>query len=409
LGLKILVVNSGSSTIKFRLYEAEGEVRELAKGLVERIGEESSMVDYSSHRGKVSYVTRVRDHEEGFQHMIRLLLDPGCGVISSIDEVVGIGHRVVHGGDKVTGSVIVDEGVEQLIEEVSWLAPLHNPANLLGIKAAKKFFPRALHVAVFDTAFFAALPEEAYLYAIPYEYYEKYRIRRYGFHGISHKYVAEEASKLLGKSLRELKLITCHLGNGASITAIDRGNPIDTSMGLTPLEGLVMGTRCGDIDPAVFYFLVKLEGLSVDEVYDILNRKSGVLGLSQISNDMRVLIERMFQGDERASRALKVYARRVKKYIGAYMALLNGVDAIVFTAGVGYNSAIMRKMILENMENMGIKLDDERNENPEKHGYIVSADDSKVKVLALPTNEELSIAREVLGKLKLIKSEARQD
>ncbi|MEM0460253.1 MAG: acetate kinase [Thermofilaceae archaeon] len=397
--MKILVLNSGSSTVKFRVYDCEEALVELAGGIVERIGEEVSYVDYRGPRGGLRYEARIRDHGEALQHILRVLSDPSLGVIARPEEIAAVGHRVVHGGEMRESSVI-DERVERVIEEYARMAPLHNPANLLGIRAAKSVFPHALHVAVFDTAFHSTLPEEAYLYAIPYEYYLKYRIRRYGFHGISHRYVARRAAELLGMPLEKLKLITCHLGSGASVAAVMYGKCVETSMGLTPLEGLVMGTRCGDIDPSIFYFLMKWEGLSADEVYDLLNRRSGLLGLSGISNDVRVLLQASERGDERAARALKVFAHRVKKYIGAYMAVMNGADAIVMTAGIGERSPAMRRMILEGLENLGIILDPVKNEQPEQHGGIISRDDSRVKVLVIPTNEELAIAEEVLMVLR---------
>lgn len=392
-------MNSGSSTVKFRVYDCEEALVELAGGIVERIGEEVSYVDYRGPRGGLRYEARIRDHGEALQHILRVLSDPSLGVIARPEEIAAVGHRVVHGGEMRESSVI-DERVERVIEEYAKMAPLHNPANLLGIRAAKSVFPHALHVAVFDTAFHSTLPEEAYLYAIPYEYYLKYRIRRYGFHGISHRYVARRAAELLGMPLEKLKLITCHLGSGASVAAVMYGKCVETSMGLTPLEGLVMGTRCGDIDPSIFYFLMKWEGLSADEVYDLLNRRSGLLGLSGISNDVRVLLQASERGDERAARALKVFAHRVKKYIGAYMAVMNGADAIVMTAGIGERSPAMRRMILEGLENLGIILDPVKNEQPEQHGGIISRDDSRVKVLVIPTNEELAIAEEVLMVLR---------
>lgn len=392
-------MNSGSSTVKFRVYDCEEALVELAGGIVERIGEEVSYVDYRGPRGGLRYEARIRDHGEALQHILRVLSDPSLGVIARPEEIAAVGHRVVHGGEMRESSVI-DERVERVIEEYARMAPLHNPANLLGIRAAKSVFPHALHVAVFDTAFHSTLPEEAYLYAIPYEYYLKYRIRRYGFHGISHRYVARRAAELLGMPLEKLKLITCHLGSGASVAAVMYGKCVETSMGLTPLEGLVMGTRCGDIDPSIFYFLMKWEGLSADEVYDLLNRRSGLLGLSGISNDVRVLLQASERGDERAARALKVFAHRVKKYIGAYMAVMNGADAIVMTAGIGERSPAMRRMILEGLENLGIILDPVKNEQPEQHGGIISRDDSRVKVLVIPTNEELAIAEEALMVLR---------
>ncbi len=394
--MKILVLNSGSSSIKFRVYDADDGLRELARGIVERIGEEVSRVKYRGPGGPVEYEAGIADHEEGLRHVLKVLSDPERGVIRDPGEIGGVGHRVVHGGDEVSEPTVIDERVEAVIERFSAMAPLHNPANLLGIRAAKRVFPSAVHVAVFDTAFHQSMPEEAFLYAIPYEYYERYRVRRYGFHGISHMYVAERAAEILGRPLEELRIITCHLGNGASVAAVRGGRSVETSMGLTPLEGLVMGTRSGDIDPSIFYFLMKWEGLSEDEVYELLNKRSGVLGLSGISNDMRVLEERMLAGDEAAARAIRVYAHRVKKYIGAYIAVLGGVDAIVFTAGVGEKSPIVRRMALEGLEWMGVILDEERNEDPAAHGYVISSDESRVAVLALPTNEELVIARETL-------------
>ena len=395
-----MVINSGSSTIKFKLYSAEGGgLREEASGIVERIGEEVSYVRYRGRRGEIRYEARVRDHEEGMAHVLKVLTDPEKGAIADPSEVVGVGHRVVHGGSEVTGAVVADERVERIVEKYSRMAPLHNPANLLGIRAAKKVFPRALHVAVFDTAFHSTIPEEAYLYAIPYEYYLKYGIRRYGFHGISYTYVCRRAAEILGRPLEQLRIIACHLGSGASVAAVKYGRCVDTSMGMTPLEGLVMGTRSGDIDPAIFYFLMKWEGLSADEVYELLNERSGLLGLSGISNDVRVLIEEWRKGNEAAGRALRVFAYRVRKYIGAYMAAMGGVDAIVFTAGIGEQSPLMRKLILSGLEELGIKLDDARNENPAAHGWVISSDDSKVKVLVVPTDEELVIAEETLRKV----------
>lgn len=394
--MKILVLNSGSSTVKFRVYSVEkGALEEVAGGVVERIGEGASRVSCRSAKGEVRYEARVEDHYEALKHVISVLTDPERGVIRDPEEVVGVGHRVVHGGE-LREPTVIDESVERIIEKYSRVAPLHNPANLMGIRAAKRAFPRALHVAVFDTAFHSTLPEEAYLYAIPYEYYLKHGIRRYGFHGISHSYVARRAAEVLGAPLERLKLITCHLGSGASVAAIMYGRSVETSMGLTPLEGLVMGTRCGDIDPSIFYFLMKWEGLSEDEVYEILNKKSGVLGLSGMTSDMKTLELASLRGDESAARALRVFAHRVKKYVGAYMAVMNGADAIVMTGGVGERSPIMRKMILGGLENLGIELDERRNEDPGRHGGVISSERSRVKILVVPTNEELAIAEEVL-------------
>ena len=396
--MKILSVNSGSSTIKYKLFEMPSE-EELASGVVEKIGEEASYVRYRSIRGEIRRASRVRDHGEAFWEALRCLMDSEKGVVTDPSEVVGVGHRVVHGGERYSKPVVIDDEVLRAIEELSTLAPLHNPANIAGIRGAMKVFREAVHVAVFDTAFHTTLPDEAFLYAIPYEYYEKYGIRRYGFHGISHEYVARRAAEILGRPLEELKIITLHLGNGASATAVKYGRSVDTSMGLTPLEGLVMGTRSGDVDPAVFYFLMKWEGLSADEVYELLNRRSGLLGVSGVSNDVRLIWSEMKRGNRRAELALRIFAYRVKKYIGAYAAVLGGVDAIVFTAGIGERggeiSSYIRELVCRGLEFMGIKIDDERNMNPEKYGYVISSDDSRVKVLAIPTNEELMIAREV--------------
>jgi len=399
--MKILVINSGSSTIKFKLYSASGgALRDVASGIVERIGEEVSYVRYRGQKGEIRYDAKIKDHEEGMSHVLKVLTDPEKGSIRDTSEIDGVGHRVVHGGSEITGAAIADEQIESVIEKYSRMAPLHNPANLRGIRAAKKVFPRALHVAVFDTAFHTTIPEEAYLYAIPYEFYLKYGIRRYGFHGISYAYVCKRAAEILGRPLEQLRIIACHLGSGASVAAVKHGRCVDTSMGLTPLEGLVMGTRSGDIDPAIFYFLMKWEGLSADEVYELLNERSGLLGLSGISNDVRILIDEWRKGNDAAVRALKVFAYRVKKYIGAYIAALGGVDAIVFTAGIGEQSPFMRKLILSGLEELGIKLDDARNENPAAHGWVISSDDSKVKVLAIPTDEEIVIAEETLKKVQ---------
>lgn len=399
--MKVLVINSGSSTIKFKLYSFEGgELHEVANGIVERIGEEVSYVRYRGRKGEIRYEAKIKDHEEGMSHVLKVLTDPEKGSIQDTGEIDGVGHRVVHGGSEITGAAIVDERVESLIEKYARMAPLHNPANLLGIRAAKKVFSRALHVAVFDTAFHTTIPEEAYLYAIPYEYFLKYGIRRYGFHGISYAYVCRKAAEILGRPLEQLRIIACHLGSGASVAAVKYGRCVDTSMGMTPLEGLVMGTRSGDIDPAIFYFLMKWEGLSADEVYELLNERSGLFGLSGVSNDVRVLIEEWRKGNEAAARALKVFAYRVKKYIGAYTAAMGGVDAIVFTAGIGEQSPFMRKLILSGLEGLGIKLDDAKNENPAVHGWVISRDDSKVKVLVIPTDEELVIAEETLKKVQ---------
>jgi len=390
-------VNCGSSSVKYKLFEYKDEMLNvLGSGIVERIGEDVSYFKYNSIRGEISYEKYIEDHAKAFEDIIQVLTDKEKGVLTSLDEVKVIGHRVVHGGEEITKPIVVDDNVEKVIEKYSVMAPLHNPANLKGIRILRKIFPKALHVAVFDTAFHQTIPEHAYLYAIPYEYYEKYRIRRYGFHGSSHAYVSQKAAEILGRPINELKMITCHLGAGASMAAVDRGVCVETSMGLTPLEGLVMGTRSGDIDPSIFYFLTKWENMSVDEVYTLLNERSGLLGLSGISKDLRVIKEHADQGNHRAKIAIKIFAHRVKKYIGAYAAIMGGVDAIVFTAGAGERAHWMRELILEGLEFLGVKIDKNKNLEPEKYGGIISSEDSKVSVLVIPTDEEEVIAKESL-------------
>ena len=325
--------------------------------------------------------------------MLAAIQDKEHGVVKSMDEIGAVGHRVVHAGEKFSKSVLITDEVIKTLEDCVELAPLHNPPNLLGIAACKQLMPSTPMVGVFDTAFHQTMPPESYIYAIPYEYYEKYGIRRYGFHGTSHKYVAERASKMLNTSLDDLKLITCHLGNGASVSAIKRGKCIDTSMGFTPLEGLVMGTRSGDIDPAIVTYIREKENLPQGKANDILNKKSGVLGISGVSSDFRDLEEAVAEGNERAALALKVFAHKVRFYIGAYIAEMNGVDAIIFTAGVGENDVSMREIICDNLGNLGIKLDPVKNKVRGKE-TIISADDARVKLLLIPTNEELMIARD---------------
>lgn len=394
--MKVLVVNCGSSSIKYKVFQKNHKLLEpIAWGIVEKIGEEISYFKYDSIKGEINYSQVIKDHEEGFKHILRALLDKNKGVIETIEEIKGVGHRVVHGGEDIRKPTIVDDNVEKIIEKYSIMAPLHNPHNLKGIKILKKLFSHAVHIAVFDTAFHRTLPEEAYIYAIPYEYYEKYRIRRYGFHGISHSYVACKAAEILNNPLEELKVITCHLGAGASITAIKNGKSIETSMGLTPLEGLVMATRSGDIDPSITYFLMKWEGMNIEEVYRLLNYKSGLLGVSGISKDLREIKKAADRGDYRATLAIKVFAHRVKKYIGAYAAIMGGLDVLVFTAGIGEKAPWMRSLILEGLEFLGVEIDENRNQNPEKYNGIISKENSKVKVLVIPTDEELAIAEEV--------------
>ncbi len=391
--MKVLVLNSGSSSIKYQLFNMEDE-SVLARGIVERIGIADSFLEQENIEGEeILWQEDVPDHSRGISLVIDALQDEEKGVLKDMDEINALGHRVVHGGEKFADSVLITSEVVEKIEEVSDLAPLHNPPNLAGIKECQKLMPDKPQVGVFDTAFHQTMPEEAYIYALPYEYYQKYGIRRYGFHGTSHKFVSRRAAELMDKNLEELKIITCHLGNGASVAAVDLGRSVDTSMGLTPLEGLVMGTRCGDIDPAIVPFLQKKEGLEPEEVDSIMNKESGLLGISGISNDSRDVSEAAQQGNKRARLAEKVFNYRVKKYIGAYAAAMGGTDAIVFTAGIGENDGAIRAAILENLEFLGFKLDESKN-NARGAEVEISTPGSRVKVFVIPTNEELVIARD---------------
>ena len=391
--MKVLVINCGSSSLKYQILDMTNE-NLLCKGLVEKIGIEGSVIGHEKiGQEKIKKEIPMKDHKDAIAQVLAMIQDPEQGVIKSMSELGAVGHRVVHAGEKYASSVLITEDVIKALEECVELAPLHNPPNLLGIAACQELMPNTPMVAVFDTAFHQTMPAESYLYALPYEYYTKYGIRRYGFHGTSHKYVAERASQILNVALDDLKIITCHLGNGASVSAIKRGKCIDTSMGFTPLEGLVMGTRCGDIDPAIVSFIADKEGLSEAETNTVLNKKSGVLGISGVSSDFRDIEEAVAQGNERAAMALKVFAHKVKFYIGAYIAEMNGVDAIVFTAGVGENDVSMREIICNEMGNLGIKLDPVKNKVRGKE-TVISMDDSRVKLLLIPTNEELMIARD---------------
>ncbi len=389
----VLVINCGSSSLKYQLLEMTTETL-LAKGLVERIGIDGSVITHETI-GKEKYVlkTPMDEHNIAIGHVMDALTDPEHGAIKDLKEIKAVGHRVVHAGEKYANSVIISDDVIAALEECAELAPLHNPPNLAGVRACQKLMPGVPMVGVFDTAFHQTMRPEAYLYAIPYEMYEKHRIRKYGFHGTSHKYMAVEASEMLNIDVNDLKLITCHLGNGASVSAIKHGRSVETSMGFTPLEGLVMGTRCGDLDPSIVTLLAEKLGVDLDKVTDILNKESGVLGISGVSSDFRDLESAMEEGNKRAELALKIFAHRVRFYIGAYIAEMNGVDAIVFTGGVGENDAYMRDLICANMGNLGIKLDKEKNKVRGKQAML-SADDSKVKVMLIPANEELVIARE---------------
>ena len=394
----ILVLNCGSSSLKYQLLDMKGdEVFDLmAKGLVERIGMEAGCIKHQT-TGKEKFVKEmpIPDHTVGIKVVLDALLDPEYGVLSTLEDIEAVGHRVVHGGEEFFCSKLIDENVIAEIEKCSDLAPLHNPANLLGIRAVSEVLPTVHQVAVFDTAFHQTMPSYAYMYALPYEYYEKYRIRRYGFHGTSHKYVSAKGAKFTGLDLENSKIITCHLGNGSSITAIANGKSIDTSMGFTPLEGIIMGTRCGCIDPEIVTFLQKKENLSVDEVNKVLNKKSGFLGLSCISSDARDLNDAANAGEQKAKLTLKKLVYDITKYIGAYAAVMNGVDLIVFTGGIGENNSRLRRRVCENLSYLGLKFDYEANVATGKD-TMISLPDSKVKVAVITTNEELVIAQDTM-------------
>ncbi|MCM1104679.1 MAG: acetate kinase [Clostridium sp.] len=393
--MKILVMNCGSSSLKYQLIDSRTE-HVLAKGLCERIGiEGGSLTHQGGEKEKVTLKKDMPEHTAAVQMVIEALTDKEYGVITSLDEIGAVGHRIVHGGEKFAGSVIVTKEVVQAIEECSGLAPLHNPANLIGIHSCEKIMPDVPQIAVFDTAFHQTMPKKAYLYGLPYEYYEKYKVRRYGFHGTSHDFVSARTARILGKDRKDLRIIVCHLGNGASISAVKYGESVDTSMGLTPLEGLIMGTRCGDIDPALVGFLGEKEHLSYQEMSDVMNKKSGVLGMSGISSDFRDLGAAAQQGDERAQMTLDAYAYHVAKYIGAYTAAMNGVDAIAFTAGVGENNTSLRETIAGYLGFLGTQIDPEKNQLRGEE-VVISTPESRVSMLVVPTNEELAIARETL-------------
>lgn len=394
--MKVLVINCGSSSLKYQLIDSETE-EVLAKGLCERIGIEGSMLTHQpAGMDKIKKELDMPDHTAAVQFVLEALTDPESGCIASLDEIDAIGHRIVHGGEKFSGSVILTDEVLEAITECNELAPLHNPANLIGIRSCSKLMPEVPQVGVFDTAFHQTMPAKAYLYGIPYEYYEKYKVRRYGFHGTSHDFVSARAAEILGRSRDDLKIIVCHLGNGASISAVDHGKCVDTSMGLTPLEGLIMGTRSGDIDPAIVDFIADKEGCTAKEVNTILNKKSGVLGLSRISSDFRDLAKASAEGNELAKTTLEAYAYRVAKYVGSYVAAMNGVDVIAFTAGVGENNAEVREMICRYFGYLGVTIEEEKNQVRGEE-IILSTPDSAVTVMVVPTNEELAIARETVA------------
>ena len=391
--MKVLVINAGSSSLKYQLIDMTTE-SPLAIGLCERIGIKDSIITQKRFDGKkYEKTTDFPNHKVALEAALKVLIDPEFGVIKNMDEIKAVGHRVVHGGEKFTSSALLTKDVEKAIKDCFELAPLHNPPNMMGIEAAEEIIPGLPNVVVFDTAFHMTIPKYAYIYALPYSMYEKYGIRKYGFHGTSHFYVSRRAAAMLGKPLEETKIITCHLGNGSSIAAVKGGKSVETTMGFTPLEGVAMGTRCGSIDPAVVPFMMEKEGLSTREVDNLMNKKSGALGVSGISNDFRDLDEAASKGSERAELALEIFAYKIKKVIGEYSAVLNGVDAIVFTAGIGENSASIRKRILSDLDGIGIKIDEEKNKIRGQE-IDIATPDSKIRVLVIPTNEELTIARD---------------
>ncbi|NMA65389.1 MAG: acetate kinase [Clostridiaceae bacterium] len=389
----ILVVNAGSSSLKYQLIDTDKELV-LAKGLCDRIGINGSLVKHNTHDGRsVVKEIEMETHKDAIASLMRVLIHEEWGVIKSLSEISAVGHRVVHGGEKFFKSVIIDDEVMKTLEECAELAPLHNPPNITGIKACQQVLEGIPQVAVFDTAFHQTMPKKAYIYALPYEYYEKYRIRKFGFHGTSHKYVSERAAIMLNKPIEQLKIVTCHLGNGSSIAAVDCGKVVDTSMGFTPLDGLPMGTRCGTIDPALVTYLMQKEGLTSEKMDFIMNKKSGVLAVSGVSSDFRDLDDAADNGNERAKLALEIFAYHVRKTIGSYAFAMGGLDAVVFTAGIGENNSKIRSAVCEGLEDFGISLDNEKN-GIRGQEIDVSGDNAKVRVLVIPTNEELAIANE---------------
>jgi len=397
--MKVLVINAGSSSLKYQLIDMKHETV-LAKGLCDRIGIDNSFIKQSKgYEDAVVINKELKNHKDAIEAVISALTDDKIGVIKNMSEISAVGHRIVHGGEKFNSSVIIDEKVMGAVSECIDIAPLHNPPNIIGIEACQQIMPNIPMIGVFDTTFHSSMPQYAYLYALPYELYQKYGIRKYGFHGTSHKFVSERAAEMLGKPLSDLKIITCHLGNGSSICAVNKGVSVDTSMGFTPLQGLAMGTRSGTIDPEVVTFLMEKEDLTVKGVSNLLNKKSGVLGISGVSSDFRDLHNAADEGNKRAQLAIDIFCYGVKKFIGEYIAVMNGVDAIVFTAGVGENNSIVRKQIVDNMDFLGIKIDDEKNKVRGQE-INISTDDATVATLVVPTNEELAIARETIRLLK---------
>ncbi len=389
--MKVLVLNSGSSSIKFRLFNMKNE-QVMSRGTVDRIGINNSFLEIENFRGEEYKIEiEIPDHTTGIEMVKDALIDKKMGVLDRFDQINAIGHRVVHGGEKFADSTLIDEEVVQQIIEVSELAPLHNPHNLKGIRICEEISPQKPQVAVFDTAFHQTMPQKAYMYALPYHYYQKYGIRRYGFHGISHKYVTQKAAEIMGRPIEELKLISCHLGNGASVAAVKNGKSIETSMGWTPLEGLVMGTRCGDLDPAIIPFIMEKEDITIEEMKNIMNKESGLLGISGLSSDSRDIRKAAREGHHRAQIALDLFNYQVQKYIGAYLFIMGGLDAIIFTAGIGENASDIRAAILEGVEFLGLKVDQQANQTRQKIAEITTTD-STTKAFIIPTNEELVIA-----------------
>ena len=384
--MKVLVLNSGSSSIKFKIFDGH---EEIFSGMADSISLDGSKLVYSKNGSTKELKTKMQDHREALNRIIALILDEG--IISSLSEIDAVGHRVVHGGESFNSPVLIDDHVLSVIKSLYKIAPLHNPANVMGIEAISEILPSVKQVAVFDTGFHSTIPDYSFLYGLPITLYHKNKIRRYGFHGTSHEYVCTKAAEIIGRPLSELNLISCHLGNGSSITAVKAGKSVDTSMGFTPVEGLIMGTRCGDIDPSIVTYLQR-SGMGTDEIDNLLNKKSGLLGISQISSDMRILHKESDNGNEKAKLAMKMFAYRIKKYIGSYLAVLGGVDAIIFTGGIGENAYYVREMALEDLSALNISLDLEKNKN---NNLLISADNS-VKVFVIPTNEELFIAEKTI-------------
>ena len=393
--MKVLVINCGSSSLKYQLIDSATEAV-LAKGLCERITIDGVLKHTPAGKETVVIESAMPDHTAAVQMVLEQLCDSTNGVIASLQEIDAVGHRIIHGGEKFAASCIINDEVLAAIEECNDLAPLHNPANLIGIHACKHLMPNVPMVAVFDTAFHQTMPEKAYMYGLPYSYYENYKLRKYGFHGTSHSFVSKRTAEIMGKDIKDTKIIVCHLGNGSSITAVDGGVSVDTTMGLTPLEGLVMGTRSGSIDPTIISYIAKKENKTIDEVMNILNKDSGMLGVSGVSSDFRDLQSGMESGNDRCRIALEMFSYKVASYIGSYVAVMNGVDSIVFTAGIGENNCLVRSMVMQYLGYLGVTMDDEKNKLRGEE-IMLSTEDSKVKVYVVPTNEELAIARETVA------------